>query len=72
MPLALTPEFGKDDAKQTRWKAFAGQSKLKRAPGGLKYVVTQICAFLEAPAVAMNKGGRHASVWTKEGPWKPS
>lgn len=68
IPLALTPEFSSDQAKQTQWRAFVRRSKL--AVDDLKKVLSEIRSFLEVPMVAVRRRETLEATWPKGGPWR--
>jgi hypothetical protein len=71
LPLALSPEFAQDRAKQTQWRAFIGKGKLDTGGAGLDEVVNALRGFLMPPANAIAAGGPLEMVWPASGPWQP-
>ena len=48
VPMGLSPEFAKDQAKQTQWRAFVSKSKLDTGGIGLQEVGIVLRDFLAA------------------------
>lgn len=71
-PVALTPAFGRDDAKQTQWQGFVRKSKLGGAPADLSSVIDDLLLFLQPVAEAIENGVRFEMTWTPPGPWSTS
>ncbi len=69
-PLALTPDFSEDSAKQTQWKAFASKGKLKTDGKTLSEIVTILQGFLMPPSLAVVKGEPFEKIWFPPGPWQ--
>lgn len=72
VPTALSPEFSKDQAKQTQWRAFVSKSKLGTGGIGLQEVMIVLRDFLMAPARSVAAGGLLEMVWPPSGPWQPT
>jgi predicted nucleotidyltransferase component of viral defense system len=69
LPVALTPEFTDDRAKNTQWNAFVRKSG---APdiGDLSAVAAAAARFVERPLAAALAAGSLARQWAPGGPWK--
>ncbi len=69
LPVALTPAFSLDAAKQSQWTAFLRKSGATGERRDLATIVAAATTFLEKPL----QGARSASPWTaswqKPGPW---
>ncbi len=70
-PLALTPEFLEDAAKQTQWQAFRQKlrSTTNSTPASLAEVGALLTNFL-MPAMTATMTMPEA-LWTPGGPWRP-
>jgi hypothetical protein len=55
-PTALSPEFSRDQSKQTQWRAFVNKSKLDTGGIGLHEVVIFLGDFLMPPTRAVAAG----------------
>lgn len=67
-PLALTPDFLQDHAKQTQWAAFGNRLGLRDLPP-LSIVGDQIAVFL-MPILSTSAGMRPTNqTWPPGGPW---
>ncbi len=69
-PLALTPEFYEDSAKQKQWKAFMDKGNLRAEKKPLSEVVTILQGFLMPPSQAIAKGEPFEMIWQPPGPWE--
>jgi len=70
-PLALTDEFGRDEAKSVQWKAFVRKNGLEKETPEFPELLSRLRDFLLPPVRAASAG--HAPVprkWTKGGPWR--
>lgn len=70
-PLALTPAFSADTAKQAQWRAFVRRGRLVDDPPDLDDVVVTLAGFLMPPARALASGRSFAQHWPAGGPWWP-
>ncbi len=68
-PVALTPAFSRDNAKQTQWQGFVRKSKLDGAPADLSSVIDDLVLFLQPVAEAIENGVRFDMTWMPPGPW---
>jgi len=68
-PLALTPDFHGDAAKQTQWRAFLRKGSVPEA-AELSAVVELVGALVMPPVAAARAGGAFDRRWRKGGPWK--
>ena len=67
-PLALTPAFHDDTAKQTQWRAFLRKGAVV-AEADLGTVVEFVRTFLMPPASAARVGKPLSGNWSAGGPW---
>ena len=70
-PLAFTPEFSVNLAKQTQWRAFLRKSGLE-ADASLQDVVTALDEFLMPVVEGILRKWAIPSLWRPGGPWKAS
>lgn len=70
-PLALTPAFSADTAKQAQWRAFVRRGRLVDDPPDLDDVVAALASFLMPPARALASGRSFIQHWPAGGPWWP-
>jgi hypothetical protein len=71
-PVALTAEFGGNQAKQKDWQAFLKRHKWEGQGVGLEQVVAFLHGFLWPPARALHPGESFEQVWPASGPWTPA
>lgn len=71
-PVALTPAFSRDNAKQTQWQGFVRKSKLDGAPADLSSVIDDLLVFLQPVAEAIENGVGFEMIWLPPGPWSTS
>ncbi len=71
-PVALTPAFSRDNAKQTQWQGFVRKSKLDGAPADLSSVIDDLLVFLQPVAEAIENGIGFEMIWLPPGPWSTS
>ena len=69
-PVALTPEFASDAAKQTQWSGFCRKSRIDSAPETLQEVCDAIALFIKPVAAAVEAKQPFVDVWTAPGPWR--
>lgn len=65
-PLAFTPDFTRDEAKQRIWQAFLARSRLE-APASLYEVMLDVAALL---LPVMKDAGKPSRNWHPGGPWQ--
>jgi predicted nucleotidyltransferase component of viral defense system len=70
VPLALSPEFSEDEAKQRQWRAFVSKSKLDTGSIALPEVVIVLRTFLMPPSRSVAAGGLSEMIWPPSGPWQ--
>ena len=70
-PLAFTPEFWRDEAKNRQWNAFITKSRLFVKPITLEQAISEIREFLDPLLRQDHDGIRQSSVWRGGGPWMP-
>ncbi len=69
VPMALSPEFYEDGAKQAQWKAFLRKGRLEPAPLTLADVSAILREFLLPPAHAAASRATFDLHWPPGGPW---
>ncbi len=69
-PTALTPGFGSDASKQTRWQGFLRKTKLSAVPTAIQDVVDALVPFLGPVAAAVESGSAFDQRWVAPGPWQ--
>lgn len=69
-PVALTPEFASDPAKQTQWSGFCRKSRIDFAPETLQEVCDTIALFIQPVATAVDSRQPFVDLWTAPGPWR--
>lgn len=67
-PVALTPQFSGDSAKEAQWRGFIRRSRFEVVEG-LPEVVDALSSFLKPIAVALSLGRSFQGKWTSPGPW---
>jgi hypothetical protein len=70
VPVALSPVFCRDQAKQAQWQAFVSKSKLNTGGIGLEEVLVVLHDFLMAPMRSAAAGNMLEMVWPPSGPWQ--
>lgn len=71
-PVALTPAFSQDNAKQTQWQGFIRKSKLDGVPADLSSVIDDLLLFLQPVAEAVENDVHFEMTWLPPGPWSTS
>lgn len=69
-PLALTPMFANDAAKQTQWKAFLRKNALPVDGKTFPDIITALHDFLMPPTLAAASGLPFNATWTSSGAWQ--
>jgi len=69
-PIALTPAFAEDAAKQAQWQGFLRRTAIAMAPGPLAELQGKVAAFVLPPARALAAGRLFEGKWVAGGPWK--
>ena len=69
-PVAWTPDFVEDPAKQTQWAGFLRKSRLDDAPPTLPETIESVRAFLQPAAAAVESGQPFNFQWQPGGPWE--
>jgi predicted nucleotidyltransferase component of viral defense system len=67
-PVALTPAFAEDAAKQTQWSGFVRKAGVRDA-STLAETVAAVRAFVEAPLAAAASGTPAPGTWRAGGAW---
>lgn len=68
-PLALTPVFAQDRAKQTQWRAFLRKGNLMPAAVELPELIELLAQFLMPPLQTLGQARPFAGQWPPGGPW---
>lgn len=71
-PIALTPAFAEDPAKQRQWEAFLRKTRIDADELTLPDVTKRVEAFLMPPSIAIIEGRPRAMRWPPGGPWQSS
>ena len=71
-PVALTPAFSDDPAKQRQWEAFLRKTRIDADELTLPNVTGRVKAFLTLPTIALVEGRSRAKRWPPGGPWQSS
>lgn len=69
IPVALTPEFSEDSAKQYEWQNFLTKNRLLADGKSLNEVTNFLQDFLMPPSVAAAQGKVFNQVWSCGGAW---
>jgi hypothetical protein len=70
-PLALTPEFSRDDQKVKQWSAFIKKERRLAAAPPFPEAISMIASFLMPPALASAQGEPFPMKWPPQGLWTP-
>ena len=69
-PIALTPAFAGDAAKQAQWRGFLRRTAIAMAPGPLASLQATVAAFVLPPAHALVAGKTFDRTWNAGDSWK--
>jgi len=69
-PVALTPVFASDTAKQAQWSGFCQKSRVEHAPERLQDVCDAIAQFIAPVAKAIQGEQPFNDFWQAPGPWR--
>ena len=69
-PVALTPAFAEDAAKQAQWRGFLRRTAIAMAPGPFAELQDNVAAFVLPPTHALVAGKAFDGKWNAGGPWK--
>lgn len=69
-PVALTPAFAEDTAKQSQWQGFLRRTAIAIAPGPFAEMQAKVAAFVLPPVRALAARRPFEGKWTVGGPWK--
>ncbi|WP_404405716.1 nucleotidyl transferase AbiEii/AbiGii toxin family protein [Pelagibacterium halotolerans] len=69
-PIALTPAFAEDAAKQAQWRGFLRRTALAMAPGPFAEMQAKVAAFVLPPVRALTAGRPFEGKWAVGGRWK--
>jgi predicted nucleotidyltransferase component of viral defense system len=69
-PMALTPEFGNDAAKQQQWRAFIAKGRLLVAAPALAEVTNHLATFLWPVTQAIVQKQVFRGTWPQGGGWR--
>jgi predicted nucleotidyltransferase component of viral defense system len=70
LPIALTPEFANDAAKQKQWQAFVKRLSAEGEATALADAVALIQEFLMSPTLAAAHLEAFPAIWPAGGPWR--
>lgn len=68
-PIALTPAFADDAAKQVQWRAFIRRTAIALAPEPLPDLLRRVAGFVAPPLLALGAREPFVRVWRPGGPW---
>ena len=69
-PIALTPAFADDAAKQAQWQGFLRRTAIAMAPGPFAELQATVAAFVLPPVHALVTAKTFDETWTAGGPWR--
>ena len=69
-PVALTPAFAEDAAKQAQWRGFLRRTAIAMAPGPFAELQDNVAAFVLPPPHALVAGKVFDGTWNAGGPWR--
>jgi len=69
-PVALTPAFAEDAAKQAQWQGFLRRTAPAMAPGPFTEMQAKVAAFVLPPVQALATGRPFEGKWVVGGPWR--
>jgi hypothetical protein len=69
-PVALTPAFAEDAAKQAQWRGFLRRTAIAMAPCPFAELQDDVAAFVLPPTHALVAGKAFDGKWNAGGPWK--
>ena len=69
-PVALTPAFAEDAAKQAQWQGFLRRTEIAMAPGPFAELQGKVATFVVPPTHALVAGKAFDGKWSAGGPWK--
>ena len=69
-PVALTPAFAEDAAKQAQWQGFLRRTAIAMAPGPFAELQRKVATFVLPPTHALVAGKAFDEKWSAGGPWK--
>jgi hypothetical protein len=68
-PIALTPAFADDAAKQAQWRAFVRRTAIALAPEPLPDLMRSVAGFVAPPLRALGTREPFVRIWRPAGPW---
>ena len=68
-PVALTPVFAEDAAKQAQWQGFLRRAAIAMAPGPFAELQATVAAFVLPPVHALVAGKTFCGTWKAGGLW---
>ncbi len=68
-PLALTPEFWQESAKQTQWRAFIRRLKIDETSHELKLIIADLSVFILPLLTAISTKQNFSKVWDAVNKW---
>ena len=69
-PVALTPAFAEDAAKQAQWRGFLRRTAIAMAPDPFAELQDNVAAFVLPPTHALVAGKAFDGTWNAGGPWR--
>lgn len=69
-PIALTPAFAKDSAKQAQWRGFLRRTAITMTPGPFAELQEKLAAFVLPPIHSLGAGKAFEKKWHPCGPWR--
>jgi hypothetical protein len=69
-PIALTPAFAEDAAKQAQWRGFLRRTAIAMAPGPFAELQGKVATFVLPPTHALVAGKAFERKWNVGGPWR--
>lgn len=70
IPLALTPEFAENPAKQAQWQGFVKRGRLVAKPPTFQAIAKALTDFLWPVADVIQRGGDFSRKWPAGGSWR--
>ncbi|WP_372502331.1 nucleotidyl transferase AbiEii/AbiGii toxin family protein [Tistrella mobilis] len=69
-PIALTPAFAEDAAKQAQWQGFLRRTAIAMVPGSFAELQGKVASFVLPPTHALVAGKAFERKWDTGGPWR--
>ncbi len=71
IPIALTPAFALDAAKQAQWRGFLRRTEIALAPQAFEDIQRRLIDFLQPPTDALARQEPFSQSWTPGETWRP-